>query len=193
MAYPEARTVELRDGRAAVIRPFVVEDAAGILALDRAVVAAGDGVLRSVEGQRRKWKELETTGADGLRRRLEREAGGRNGVQFVAVVGDEVVGLAEIHRIGVEFCRHSTALSVEVRPDHQGQGLGRRLMESVLDWARTVEPPVLRVGLFTRADNHRAIALYESLGFEHEGLRRRFARLPDGTFVDDVVMALLLD
>jgi len=34
--------------------------------------------------------------------------------------------------------------------------------------------------------------LYESLGFEREGLRRRLVRLSDGTYVDDVLMALLL-
>ena len=53
-------------------------------------------------------------------------------------------------------------------------------------------PAVTRVGLFTLANNHRALGLYESLGFEREGLRRRLVRLPDGTYVDDVMMALFL-
>jgi putative acetyltransferase len=41
------------------------------------------------------------------------------------------------------------------------------------------------------ADNAPAIALYEALGFAHEGRRRSFVRFGD-RYVDDLVMAKLL-
>jgi ribosomal protein S18 acetylase RimI-like enzyme len=41
--------------------------------------------------------------------------------------------------------------------------------------------------LYTRQDNDRARALYESEGFVIESTRARFIRLPDGRYVDDLV------
>jgi RimJ/RimL family protein N-acetyltransferase len=41
------------------------------------------------------------------------------------------------------------------------------------------------------AHNERAIRLYERMGFEREGIRRRALRV-DGEWVDELFMALLL-
>jgi hypothetical protein len=38
----------------------------------------------------------------------------------------------------------------------------------------------------------RAVALYESLGFAQEGRRVGFVRLPDGQFIDDLILTLRL-
>lgn len=187
------REIELRDGRTATLRRIEPEDAPGLMALDRAVVEAGHGVLRSVEGQEAQWARMSELGRQRLADRVERDPEAREKLQLVAILDGRLVGEASIDRSPMEFCRGSTLVSVEVHPEAQRLGLGRALMVALLDWAQAAtDPPVHRVGLFARADNHRAIALYESLGFVHEGLRRDFARLPDGTLVDDVVMALLL-
>lgn len=53
-------------------------------------------------------------------------------------------------------------------------------------WARER----IQLGLF--ASNTRAIALYESLGFVHEGIKRR-ARKFEGRYDDDVLIALFPD
>ena len=47
-----------------------------------------------------------------------------------------------------------------------------------------------RIELTVRADNLNAKALYEKLGFVHEGLRRRAMRV-DGAYFDSNAMALL--
>ena len=52
---------------------------------------------------------------------------------------------------------------------------------------------MLRVELGVRADNLRAVALYRSLGFVEEGVRRDFVRLGDGSFVDDITMGQLFE
>jgi RimJ/RimL family protein N-acetyltransferase len=41
------------------------------------------------------------------------------------------------------------------------------------------------------AHNHRAIALYERMGFAHEG-RRADCLLIDGKFLDELYMAMIL-
>lgn len=95
--------------------------------------------------------------------------------------------------------RHVAHIGLSVHPEFQRLGLGRALMDALLDWAtlgpgaQPPDPPISRIDLFVLADNTRAIALYESLGFTVEGRRRRMIRRPDGGFVDDLLMARILD
>ena len=104
--------------------------------------------------------------------------------------GRALAGSATLDRLLPAFLRHVGVAAVGIAPAHQGLGAGRALMEALIAHARATG--LERVELYVRTDNPRAIALYRSLGFEHEGTRRRFVRLPDGTYVDDHVMALLI-
>ena len=58
---------------------------------------------------------------------------------------------------------------VVVRPDRREQGVGRMLLEHLAAKARA--EGVLRITLLTDADNERAHALYEGLGFRFSGMR----------------------
>jgi ribosomal protein S18 acetylase RimI-like enzyme len=79
-------------------------------------------------------------------------------------------------------------LGIALLPEARGQGLGARLLQAAIDrsWARGLT----RIALHVRADNLNAKALYERLGFEHEGIVRR-ASLIDGVYHDAHAMALL--
>jgi RimJ/RimL family protein N-acetyltransferase len=116
-------------------------------------------------------------------------AGG--GVHLVAVDGSgAVVGWCDVERHGREGFRHAGRLGIGMLPEARGRGLGRRLVTAALDAARA--RGMERVELEVFASNTRAVALYESLGFVPEGLKRR-ARKLDGRYDDDVIMALLFD
>ena len=65
----------------------------------------------------------------------------------------------EIHTIGVD-------------PAYQGRGIGRRLLDKLLNVAAGAV-----VHLEVRTDNAPAIALYRSVGFADVGLRRRYYRI----------------
>lgn len=110
--------------------------------------------------------------------------------------GEGMVAEASIERLPMRMLRHGASVGIGVHPAAQGLGVGRRLMEVLLDWAddqaTSLIAPLTRVELSTRADNLRALALYRSLGFEIEGVRRRFVRLPSGAHVDDYCMSLAL-
>ncbi|MEZ6002688.1 MAG: GNAT family N-acetyltransferase [Planctomycetota bacterium] len=56
-----------------------------------------------------------------------------------------------------------------VAPEARGRGVGKRLVQSVIDWARTqgYERILLDVG----DENQAAIALYQSMGFVPSGIR----------------------
>lgn len=58
---------------------------------------------------------------------------------------------------------------VVVRPDRRGRGVGRMLLEHLA--AEAHAEGVLRITLLTDADNERAHALYEGLGFRLSAMR----------------------
>lgn len=74
-------------------------------------------------------------------------------------------------------------------PQAQGRGLGKRCTRFMLDYG-FLELNLHRIELTVLATNARAIALYERLGFRHEG-RLRDAQFRDGAYVDVLAMALL--
>ncbi|MDO3436579.1 GNAT family N-acetyltransferase [Rhizobium sp. CBN3] len=110
--------------------------------------------------------------------------------QFVAVIGEEVVGWCDISRHFFPSHAHRGNLGMGILPAYRGQGLGRKLIETTLRAAR--EAGFMRIELDVYEDNSRAIALYEKLGFVREGIIRRAARI-DGRFIDAIGMSLLFD
>lgn len=162
------------------IRPICVEDAEGINRLRRA-----PGAFENTLG-------LPSERVEYNREFLE--CLGSNDHQFVAVIpdgagGEELIGTAGISVFGNPRMRHSASLGIMVLPQYQGQGVGRALMEALLDladrWLLLV-----RVELGVYPDNTRAIRLYESLGFQREGVKRK-AAIRNGEYVDEVMMARL--
>lgn len=113
------------------------------------------------------------------------------GIVLVAVDADDrVAGWCDIQRRTREGFRHVGRLGIGMLAEVRGRGLGRRLMREAIDAARRLGMERIELDVF--ASNTRAIALYESFGFQHEGLKRRVRKL-DGVYGDDVLMALLLD
>ena len=84
---------------------------------------------------------------------------------------DKLVGYAGISRLGRKRPYEYEIHTIGVDPAYQGQGIGRRMMTDLLDYASGGT-----VFLEVRTDNEAAIALYESLGFVNVGLRRRYYR-----------------
>lgn len=111
------------------------------------------------------------------------------GAHFVAVsAAADVVGWCDIVRYTLEGFQHCGRLGMGLVPEVRGQGVGTRLASATIDHARA--QGIERVELEVFAANTRAIALYERLGFGHEGVRRR-ARKLDGAYEDNVLMALV--
>ena len=81
--------------------------------------------------------------------------------------------------------RHTVEHSVYVRGDQRGQGLGRALMDSVIERARAAGIHVMIAGI--EAGNAGSIRMHESLGFTHVGtaaqVGTKFGRWLDLTFL----------
>ncbi|MBE7939225.1 MULTISPECIES: GNAT family N-acetyltransferase [Ramlibacter] len=109
--------------------------------------------------------------------------------KLVAVLGGRIVGSAGLYVVGGLRRAHVRSLGLALAEEVQGQGLGRRMMERLLDWADNWAQ-VLRIELHVHADNPRAIALYRAMGFEEEGRHRGYA-FKGGRYVDGLSMARL--
>lgn len=81
--------------------------------------------------------------------------------------------------------------TLAVAPEMMGTGLAKVMMEDAL--TRLRRAGIRRVELTVEADNGRAIAFYERVGFVHEGTQRAaYKRVSDEGYVDELMYGLLL-
>jgi putative acetyltransferase len=177
-----------KDGRPALVRPVRPGDEPGLAVSRREVIAARTGMTRDADDAE------DSPDQCALRMREDLHLFDKNGAcHLVALVEGEIAGSGVIRRQPRRRTMHVGHIGLGIRPAYQGIGLGRALMEGLIEWSRALpRGAVTRIDLCVLADNSRAIALYESLGFEVEGRRRAAVRYEDGTYVDDLWMARLL-
>ena len=107
---------------------------------------------------------------------------------LVAAVEDGIVG-----SLGIQVQHRQTvgSLGMMIARERRGQGIGGRLLDDSLRWAR--ESGLHKVDLGVWAHNAVAIALYRSRGFTVEGRLRRHFRRANGELWDVVTMGIVLD
>lgn len=112
-----------------------------------------------------------------------------NSLFLVAEIDDRIVGQLTLEGGKRRNVRHAAVLGITVAQEWRGQGVGHRLLEHAIRWARE-SGIITRIELHVFARNERAVRLYEEFGFVVEG-RRREAVIRDGEYLDDLVMSLL--
>lgn len=78
-------------------------------------------------------------------------------------------------------------LNITIDTSLQGKGLGRTLLLHLLDYARHHTDTLF---LEVRPSNHRAIALYQTSGFNEIGQRRNYYPSKEGGREDALLMAM---
>jgi len=154
---------------------------------DAPVLAAAEREIARVPGQLASRPDEIDEGA--VRRMIVDFDERRLGVYLVAEGPGGVVGHAYLEPLSLAVTSHVVRLLIAVHAGHQGQGVGRALMNELLAWARS-SPHVEKVELQVRSSNDRAIALYRSLGFVEEGRKTRRLKVGPGAYIDDLYMAL---
>ncbi len=155
-----------------LIRPIRLEDAPALW-----VIARQQGVI-------------ETTLALPSLRLEQREKSlqhlDENDHYMVAEKAGQVVGIAGL-TVGTGRRRHSADVFLYVAVEHQGQGIGTRLLQFLLDLA---DRWLLlhRVELTVLVENERARRLYERLGFVVEG-QCKMSIISQGGMKDEWLMA----
>lgn len=110
------------------------------------------------------------------------------GCYLVAEQDGHTVGHGLLEPAPLEMRSHIFWLTLVVHPGHTDQGIGKTLLQALLDWAEG-DARVHKIELKVRSSNRRAIGFYRQSGFSEEGRLREHIRLPDGRYVDDILMA----
>ena len=118
---------------------------------------------------------------------IDRFARSNNDLMLVALDGDKVVGNAIVERNRVKRYNHRAEISITVLRDYWGQGIGSRLMEMMIDFAKSVK--IESLYLEVRKDNERAISLYKKYGFEEIGEYKGYFKI-NNSYYDAIFMAL---
>lgn len=113
------------------------------------------------------------------------------GVLLVAEVEGQIVGLLNLNRGARLRTRHTGVMGISVRKDYWNQGIGTKLIQSVLEWAKEQDGLEI-IHLSVLKHNERAIYVYKKMGFQIVGERPRNLKYEDGTYADDVLMSYFL-
>ncbi|MDQ2982683.1 MAG: GNAT family N-acetyltransferase, partial [Actinomycetota bacterium] len=160
-----------------LIRRAAPGDAAGLVALGRAVSAEPEGWLITVGG----WR-----GPADERRYLRAIRRSPHAAVFVAEASEQIVARLSLARDPHPGSPHVADLGLMVAAEYRRRGIGSALLEEAVAWAREVEIEKLELHVFPH--NEPAIRLYEDFGFQREGLRRRHYRRGN-EYVDAILMA----
>jgi ribosomal protein S18 acetylase RimI-like enzyme len=113
-----------------------------------------------------------TFGEEGLGYTLEDEikviegyAENLNSTMIIALDDKKVVSVGNLSASKRERTKHISILGISVLKDYWGQGIGKRMMNTLIEFAIQA-PDTKYIHLDVRSDNTKAIRLYESVGFK---------------------------
>ena len=109
--------------------------------------------------------------------------------QFVALLGEEVIGWCDVSPMRREWFAHCGRLGMGVHRDFRGQGIGTQLLAQAMQKSR--DKGLERIELEVYGSNESAIRFYQKAGFVVEGVKKK-ARKMDGEYDDLVQMAVFI-
>lgn len=170
----EEQTYELAGGRLLVIREASQNDANALLEFLPMVFEETDGLLMTREEFNKTLREQVDV--------LGTLAASNTQLALVAHIDGKLVGLVTFTGRDLERVRHSGEVGLIVSKESWGKGVGKSLMKCLHLWANA-NPSISKIDLRVRLSNHRAINLYEGLGYQIEGWIRRAVKI-DGEYDD---------
>jgi len=156
-----------------LIRQAQPQDAAALLDYIEAVSAESD-FLTFAPGE---FTLSVAAEAEVLRHYAEAD----NQLSLLGLVEGAVAAVAILSASTRVRIRHSGELAMSVRRQYWGQGIGSLMLDTLIGWARATRI-ITKINLRVRADNERAIRLYERKGFAREGTLRREMRVDERYF-----------
>ena len=154
---------------AMTIRPMTAMDWPQVAAIYAAGIATGNATF---ETETPPWSDWDAAHRDDLR--------------LVCTDGDTIIGWAATSNVSDRCCYAGVVEhSVYVHPDWQGRGVGRRILEALIDAASQAGIWTIQTGIFP--ENHASVALHQACGFRIVGTRQRLGRL-HGTWRDVLLL-----
>lgn len=163
------------------IRKATIEDALAIVTAQKEI-AKTPGYFCSQPSELSKQNVIKT---------IKSLAESAKGIYLVAENDGEIVGHAFLEPLHLKSVCHVAELSICVHSGWQEKGIGTALMEELIAWAKQ-STMIEKIELNVRVSNNRAIALYKKMGFVEEGRLKNRIKTSQGSYIDDVLMALFI-
>jgi RimJ/RimL family protein N-acetyltransferase len=176
--------VHLKNNTRASIRSAVPPDAARMLAHVRGIFVESEFVLSTLDD----FHMTEEQEAEFIQ--TNQDSPGKI-ILLAESEGGQLIGLLNFSRGARKRIAHLGELSMSVNEAWRGQGVGRVLLATLIEWARQ-EPGIEKVCLEVFANNARALALYKSLGFQEEGRQLKQIKMESGVYIDTIPMGLFV-
>jgi aminoglycoside 6'-N-acetyltransferase len=109
---------------------------------------------------------------------------------FAIELGDRVVGMIQYSEEIDPRYRHAS-IDIFLAPQYQHRGLGPDAVRTLA--AHLFESGHHRITIDPAADNAAAIAAYARVGFRPVGVMRRYERIPEDQWHDNLLMDLLTE
>lgn len=173
------KTVTAKNGNEVVFRYPTIEDAPKLLAYINTL--SDERTFIRFQGEQLTLEE-ETTFLQGQLTHIENNTG----VFIVAITDETIIGAAQINAQTFTE-RHVGAFGIALAKEYRGMGIGRILMNTVIEEAKQHIPELEIITLIVHAKNGIACSLYESFGFEKYGSLPNGVKLEQG-YMDQVLM-----
>jgi RimJ/RimL family protein N-acetyltransferase len=103
-------------------------------------------------------------------------------------INGRIIGMMDFKPGARKKNSHQGELGMSVHPNFRGEGIGRHMLETLINWAlKNPRIETLRLRVFSK--NKNAHQLYKSCGFIEEGRELQGVKLSDGTYDDIICMA----
>ena len=147
-----------------------------------------EGLKNNPEAFASTYEEEKSQSADKYKTRFEKA---QNSFTYGAYEGSEIVGVITLVREQLIKLRHrANIVAMYVKPEKRGNGIGKALMERVIEKARSLSG-IEQLYLMVVTENQSARKLYQSMGFEVYGIERKALKYGD-TYYDEEQMVLFL-
>lgn len=174
------KKVTLKNSQELLIRKAADEDAGAMAEFKKHISEESDFLSFGIN-------EIEIS-EETERQTIQSENQSANSVILLALCNGEIAGFVTFHGGTRVRKQHAGEMGIAVRKKYWGLGIGNFLLDALIHWTKGTKI-VRKVNLLTRADNEKAISLYEKYGFVREGVISRDICI-HGVFYDSVLMGL---
>lgn len=154
---------------AVIIKPMLQEHWEQVKQIYESGIATGIATFETTAPSWEKWNERHLTFA-----------------RLVAIDNNEVVGWAALSPVSSRCVYGGVAeVSVYVADTHKGKGIGKLLLQNLINESENNGIWTLQAGIFT--ENIASVKLHEKVGFRIVGHREKIGKL-NGTWKDNYVL-----
>lgn len=178
------REIKLKDGRTCVLRNGTASDGQAVKDNFDLAHSETDMLLS--------YPDENSFDAEQEAEFLQSKTDSADEIEIVAEIDGHIAGTAGIECVGrKDKVRHRANMGISIEKACWGLGIGRALMEGCIECAKRAGYSQLELDV--TAENKRAIALYESVGFKEYGRNPRGFRSRYSGWQELVLMRLELD